>query len=222
MAVTIRRKVAGLSTEGEIIPTVSGLPAMGLVKTGQTTAYNVAGRTSVTDGDSEIGLARSYTLLDTGQYSGTTTITVNSINDSHTNNCVIDHNTGLMWNAQNSPASYGAGTEGLLFDATGEAAGLDEEDIFYYCDQANTAGLSGYSDWRVPNAMEMLSILNYEASSAVPDPAYFTCDTSIAYQTSTSRPNSATTQHMSVSAASGTIQTSSKTTFHGHVLLVRG
>jgi len=134
-----------------------------LLKTGQTTDFTPAGRTTKDDGGFQRGIAGSkadgqYNILTTGQYSGTTNITVDSIVDAHTNNCVQDKVTGLMWSREASANIFGTGTQGLLWDDT---AGTNQ-DIFEYCDQANLSALAGFSDWRIPNASEIssLSILN--------------------------------------------------------------
>lgn len=40
-----------------------------------------------------------------------------------------------------------------------------KEDIWQYAYEANNSSLSGHSDWRVPNAMEMLTIMNFSATA---------------------------------------------------------
>lgn len=142
-----------------------------LLKTGQVTDYTPAGRTSKDDGVNQAGINGSkednqYIILDTGQYSGTTTITVNSINDAHNNNCVFDKVTGLMWNREQSPAIYGTGAQDLLWDGTAS----NDEDIFEYCDQANLGGLSGFSDWRVCNQTEIMSLIILKPGVGTADP----------------------------------------------------
>ncbi len=131
-----------------------------LLKTGQTTDYTPAGRTTKDDGGFQRGIAGSkadeqYNILTTGQYSGTSNITVNGFTDTHSNEAVNDKVSGLMWSRNENPAIYGAGTDDLFWDDT---AGSNE-DIFEYCDQANIANLSGFTDWRVPNSVELLSLL---------------------------------------------------------------
>lgn len=196
-------------------------PKNRLTKTGATTSYNPTGRTAEDDGGNNVGADRQFETLTAGQFSGTTTITVNSINDAHTNACVIDKRTGLMWNKEESSSVYGTGAQHLLWDATGEAAGADEEDIFFYCDTANTASLSGFSDWRVPNLREFLSILNLEPPSAFPEPTYFNTVTSGQFWTGTARPNN-TTQALAPNVNSLSIGGVAKTTGRYAVMLVRG
>jgi len=140
-----------------------------LLKSGQTTDFTPAGRTTKDDGGFQRGIAGSkadaqYDVLTTGQYAGTTNITVNAIVDAHTNACVFDKVTGLMWNRELTPAIYGIGTEHLRWDDTAGA----NEDIFNYCDSANLSQLSGFSDWRIPNIVELNSLLIYESSFTPP------------------------------------------------------
>src|SRR3990167_10979170 len=82
-----------------------------LLKTGQTTSYGSGD--GVDDGGLEKGLSKSYSVLTAGQYAGTTDITINSKTDEHSNNCVVDLNTRLMWSRYVS-ASVGPASDGLL------------------------------------------------------------------------------------------------------------
>jgi hypothetical protein len=127
-----------------------------LVKTGQTTKY-VDGD----DGDLEIGVARSFTTLDTGQYSGATDITLNGNTDAQSNNCIQDNVTGLMWMANLAGLAgidYGKGATNY-YPWTTDVNGIG---VFAYCVAANAALLGGHGDWRVPNDIEAKSLINYD------------------------------------------------------------
>ncbi len=63
---------------------------------------------------------------------------------------VTDRLTSLMWTQDDSAA-----------DAPG---GLDWEEAFAWADAKNSALHLGFSDWRLPNAKELQSILDYERS----------------------------------------------------------
>ena len=133
-----------------------------LLKTGQTTSY-----VDYDDGYYEKGIAKSYTVLTAGQFAGTTNITINSKTDVHSNNCVLDNNTGLMWSRYVS-ASVGPASDGKIpWTTTG--AGATAEGIYPYCAAANVALLGGYGDWRVANRFELESLFNIELISANPD-----------------------------------------------------
>jgi len=209
-----------------------------LLKTGQLTQYS----SKLDDGYYEKGLAKAYTILSTGQYSGTVNInlahyagaagaiafvaatkkitdtgnglaifqtgdilpiagtssnpgpftvatggvaaeivTVEALVDetpagivtiskreAHSNNCVLDQNTGLMY-SRYAAGNMGAASNGKLpwYDAT------KLYDIFTYCAAANAASLGGYTDWRVPNDLELKNLCNMETPSATPNAAAF-------------------------------------------------
>ena len=193
-----------------------------LLKTGQTTDYTPAGRTTKDDGGFQRGIAGSkadaqYVVLTTGQYAGTTNITVNAKVDAHSNECVFDKVTGLMWSRTYSPAIYGTGTENLLWDDT---AGLNE-DIFNYCDQANLSGLSGFSDWRIPNIVELFSLTIAQAPNLKPNNIAFPIFTGTeTVYSSTTRPE-ASNQALSLSLISHPVFIYTKTTNRNLTMLCR-
>ncbi len=140
-----------------------------LLKTGQVINRTPAGRTTKDDGGFQRGIEGSkadeqYHILTTGQYAGTTNVTVNGFTDAHTNQCVFDKVTGLMWNREETPQIYGTGNQDLLWDDTAGA----NEDFFNYCDVANTSLLSNFSDWRIPNISELYSLAI--STSTIPTP----------------------------------------------------
>ena len=146
------RVAAALSNTGTCEPPVTGLPA-----TGQTTAYGTG-----SDGDVQAGAALSYT--DNGD--GT----------------ITDNNTGLMWEKKD------------------DSGGIHDRDNIYtwcadvspangVCDNGTNAmdgtivttflstlngggGFAGYTDWRIPNAKELQSIVDYEVHFPSVDPAF--------------------------------------------------
>lgn len=137
-----------------------------LLATGQTTSYGSG--TGVDDGALQKGNPKSYTILTAGQYSGSTNITINGKTDTHSNNCVEDNKTGLMW-SRTASASVGPNSNGTL-PWTDNAGG---ESCFTYCAAANSAGLAGYSDWRVPNIYEIFSLTDFEAPTSAPNSTAF-------------------------------------------------
>jgi len=135
-----------------------------LLKTGQTTQYGGY----LDDGFYEKGAAKEYTIHTLFQYAGTTNIVLNAKTDVHSNNCVYDKRTQLMW-SRYVAASVGPAADGKLPWTTN----VNGEGIFTYCAAANAALLAGYSDWRVPNDFELASLRVMEAPSSMPDALAF-------------------------------------------------
>lgn len=181
-----------------------------LLKTGQITQYG----STLDDGYYEKGLAKSYTILTTGQYSGTTNIALNAKTDAHSNNCVVDNVTRLMWSRYAS-ASVGPTSNGLLPWTTNGSG----EGIFAYAAAANTASLAGYSDWRVPNVFELLSIMDEEAANGLPDSTAFPSFPLTILSATTTPSNTSNAQLANFNA--GGVGNQSKT-LTANVLLVRG
>jgi hypothetical protein len=190
-----------------------------LLKTGQITSYGSG--TGVDDGALQKGIAKSYTVLTTGQYAGTTNITINSKTDVHSNACVLDNMTGLMW-SRTASASVGPASDGLLpWTTTG--VGATAEGIFPYVLAANVASLANYTDWRAPDANEIDSLWDWEATTCMPDSTAFPVFASNYYWSSTSVPAVTTraTKHHSSTGQRDTGSTSVKTNT-ALVILVRG
>jgi hypothetical protein len=191
-----------------------------LLATGQLTSYGSG--TGVDDGALKKGIVKRYTILTTGQYSGTTGITINSKTDTHSNNCVFDEQTGLMWSRYCS-ASVGPASNGKIpWTTTG--SGGTAEGIFAYVAAANAASLGGYTDWRIPNIFELLSIADYEATTAQPDSTAFPGWPSSDYFFTATTTPSATTSAMLVFFSPGTtgLQGTGVKTGNLYCALVRG
>jgi len=151
-----------------------------LLKTDQTTRY--AGYDD--DGHYERGLVKNYTVLTLGQYAGTTAIVLAGNTENHSNACVQDNITGLMWSRTVSGAAVGPANNGLLPWTTAAGHG-----VFPYIAAANAAGLAGYADWRVPNEEELQSIKNMEQPNGLPNAVAFPVWPLGSVWTSTTRPS---------------------------------
>jgi len=183
----------------------------GLLQTGQTTSYFPGD-----DGDLQAGVVHSYTALTAGQYNGFTAIVVNGKTDNHNRNCVLDNNTDLIW-MKTVAASVGPGSDGKM-DWTDAVNG---ETPFDFMLAANAASHSGWSDWRLPNVHELLSIMEMEAPQADPDPIYWPTFPASDLWTSTTQTNQ---NANAIRANFGTITTAGapKTGFQAYTILCRG
>ncbi len=187
-----------------------------LLKTGQTTSYGSG--SGVDDGALQVGVAKSYTVLTAGQYSGSTNITVNSKTDAHGNACVIDNNTGLMWSRKVSASVGPTSTGALPWTTTG--SGGTAEGIFPYVAAANSAALAGHSDWRIPNDLELQTLRDMEAATANPDSTAFPTGWTGTVWSSTTQPSN-TANAMATLYGSGGNSSTAKTTAN-FCALVRG
>jgi len=183
----------------------------GLMVTGQTTQYD--GKKD--DGYYQKGIALSFTKNTTGQYSGTTDITVNGKTHALSNNTVTDNVNGLMWTASAPDADIGPDNDGKLYWLDD----VNDEDIFDYCDAANAANLAGHNDWQVPNVKELISIINFSLDNPCWDSTYFN-DVAIGNYWSSS--TIYTTYGKFANFQTGVIETKAKITHKLYCRLVRG
>ena len=264
----------------------STYPAQPL-KTGQTVSYATGD-----DGDLELGIARSYTVLTTGQYSGTTNITINGKTHALSNNCVRDRRTRLMWARYVPTADIGPAANGQLFweqwtlaaktdisftagtktinsvagqfdtnalcagrkftvagsvgnDGTYTVSSIDANNlvtvealadeaagasitiatsgdlIWDALDQANANSLGGYTDWRIPNYLELPTIVDLGNYSPCIDTTTFPSTPSSYHWTASTRPDD-TNGAFGVRFDYGNVVTGNKQTNKYYVRLVRG
>ena len=144
------RVAAALSSGDACAPAVTGLPA-----TGQTTSYGAG-----SDGDVQAGVTLSYT--DNGD--GT----------------ITDNDTGLMWEKKDDSGGIHdkdnaytwcadiSPPDGICDSGTNA---MDGTIVTTFLSTLNV-GFAGYTDWRIPNAKELESIVDYEAVEPTINPAF--------------------------------------------------
>lgn len=206
----LKRAILGLRS---IYPTAWCQYMCKLLVTGQTTQYS----SKEDDGYHQKGLSNDYTVLSTGDYSGTVAIVLNAKTHNLSNNCVVDNRTGLMWARYVPNADIGPDNNGKLFwiDDT------NDEDIFDFKDQANTKQLGGHDDWRVPNAFELFSLMIHEGGGTpYIDTTTFPSTPADMTWTSTTRPDS-TDNAMRVHFGNASVYSAEKTTLKYYCRLVR-
>lgn len=154
--------------------------SVSVLKTGQSVAYPVSGRTAKDDGTLGLGTVRSYTVSDAGQYSGNTFITVGTVSGAVTNNVVSDNVTGLMWAREHHPTP-------VVWDDSGGS----DEDAYALVDEANAQSLGGHTDWRLPNLFELTTLwLAGNSSPCIDTSAFPNWGTAYVWSSTTDHNNS--------------------------------
>lgn len=166
------------------------------------------------DGELQRGVALDHTLNSTGQYSGTTNVTVNGKTHAHSNATVSDNNANLMY-LNTVPGAVGPANDGKLYwtDAT------NGETIWAYKDAANAASVAGHNDWVVANVRELQNLASYD--SALPDATNFPAMTTDILISSTERQNSTTNYVYRRFLNGGFESAGNKTVTTGFHILVR-
>ena len=152
-----------------------------LPDTGQTKCYNAAG-TEITCGTAPVGQDAEYTSANS--------FTCDPSFTDNGDGTITDNCTGLMWKTCSEGQTYGAGPV-----CTGDASTFTWVNALSQCEGLNYAG---HSDWRLPNAKELLSIVNYQNSDPAINTTYFPATAAYHYWSSTTLvglPNSAWRVH---------------------------
>lgn len=171
----------------------------GYPRTGQTTCTDASGNSvscagTGQDGEHQKGTARSYTSSNVGS-----------------DYIVTDNATGWVWQKCSKGLSGATCATGVISTDTWANA-------LTYC---NDLDFAGQTDWRLPNAFELASLIDYgDTSAPFIDATNFPATPSNYYWTSTSR-NGALTGAKIIQFDVGNIFNSTKTNSH-YIRCVRG
>jgi len=178
-----------------IAGTYAGGTGHELPDTGQTTCYDAAGTVIPCDNASVDG---SYQPAANQLRYSSATISGNAV--------TTDNLTGLMWAQNGTAAGCKSGAIGLW------AAALT------YCEGLSFAG---YTDWRLPNVRELLSIVNYQNANPAIDATYFPGTKTNGYWSNTSYTNSSDAAAWIVWFDVGSVTYKNKTAYNNYTRCVR-
>jgi hypothetical protein len=131
---------------------------------------------------------------------------------------ILDQNTGLLWvqNADMIGTSYpNFDQDGVSFDGN-----VSWAHALAFVDKMNdgTYGNFGYKDWRLPNVMEMITLVDYGRYKPAANPVF----TSVGDEYWTSTPYTAETSYSyTVVMKDGLINSRAQTSYYAKVLAVR-
>jgi hypothetical protein len=80
---------------------------------------------------------------------------------------ITDNNTGLMWEKKDD--SGGLHDKNNTYRWSGNGS---EETIWDWLEDVNATGFAGHSDWRIPSAKELQSIVDYGRFGPAIDPVF--------------------------------------------------
>lgn len=131
--------------------------------------FPASGQTTVKQADKNDGIVGLVDVPDDGTVQAGAPL-------SYTDNAdgtITDNNTGLMWEKKGSLDGF------LDFNNLHDADNSyiwsgdgSQETIWDWLDVLNAEGFAGFNDWRIPNAKELQSIVDYERYAPSIDPIF--------------------------------------------------
>jgi hypothetical protein len=168
LACTLIGALANQDLNDDLTPTqINRIQRQQPTRTGQTTSYRTGD-----DSDLQMGIGASFsTLSDNNIWGNTNRFTSELGNQTYTNNFVVDHLTGLMWNrVPNAVDTWNNAIDGC---------------------NAYTGGT--FTDWFLPNINQHMTIISWEVSAIGLNYAPFSISAAEFYWTSTTAPSATTT-----------------------------
>jgi hypothetical protein len=159
-------------------------------------AFPASGQTAAYPADKNDGITGSVAVPDDGTVQAGATLSYIDNGDG----TITDNNTGLLWEKKSDDGGLHDKDNAYLWSGNGS-----QETVWDWLDDINTqggTGFAGYNDWRLPNAKELQSIVNYQNpsprvsvafhSNCVPGATVFTgsCTFPLNYWSSTTRASS--------------------------------
>ncbi|HXU33403.1 MAG TPA: DUF1566 domain-containing protein [Thermoanaerobaculia bacterium] len=133
--------------------------ALDFPASGQTTSYTA---------NKNDGITAAVSVPDDGAVQAGSTLSFTDNGDG----TITDDNTGLMWEKKGDNGGLHDKDNGYYWSGTGS---VFQETIWDWLEDVNAeggTGFAGYADWRIPNAKELQTLVDYESGAPMISAAF--------------------------------------------------